>query len=101
MKDGDEDEGFGEAEGRLKKRKGRRGESAAGRLFGKGGGWFGWTTPLCHNPPSLHPVQPRRFMKAEMIQGFFEQETLSYSSSNIKRTPLPERPKFILSKLAS
>lgn len=99
MKDGDEDEGFWfcEAEGRLRKRKGRRGESAAGRLFGKGGGWFGWTTPLCHNMPSLYPVQPRLM---EMIQFFFE-ETLLYSSSNIKRTPLPERPKFILSKLAS
>lgn len=29
MKDGDEDEGFCEAEGRLKKRKGRRGKSEA------------------------------------------------------------------------
>lgn len=53
--DGDEDERFCGAEGRLKKRKGRRGESATGGLFGKGGGWFGrttQTTPLCHSLPS-------------------------------------------------
>lgn len=90
MKDGDEDEGVCGAEGRLKKRKGRRGEQERWWLV-----WTTQTTPLCHNLPSLHP----RLFKVEMIQ-FASNRNSIIQLIQHKRNPLPERPKFILLKLA-